>query len=80
LILSSPSGAGKTTLTRQIAQDGGWGMELSISMTTRARRPSEIHGRHYNFVDRETFEDLKRHDDLLEWAEVHGNFYGTPRR
>jgi len=80
LILSSPSGAGKTTLTRQIAQDGGWGMELSISMTTRARRPSEIHGRHYNFVDQETFEDLKRHDDLLEWAEVHGNFYGTPRR
>ena len=80
LILSSPSGAGKTTLTRAIAQDGGWGLELSISVTTRARRPSEIDGRHYHFIDREAFDDLHARDDLLEWAEVHGNFYGTPRR
>ncbi len=80
LILSSPSGAGKTTLTRAIAEDGGWGLDLSISVTTRQRRPSEIHGRHYNFIDREAFDDLKARDDLLEWAEVHGNFYGTPRR
>jgi guanylate kinase len=80
LILSSPSGAGKTTLTRAIAQDGGWGLELSISVTTRARRPSEIDGRHYHFIDREAFDDLRARDDLLEWAEVHGNFYGTPRR
>ena len=80
LILSSPSGAGKTTLTRAIAQDGGWGLDLSISVTTRARRPSEIDGRHYRFIDREAFEDLRARDDLLEWAEVHGNFYGTPRR
>ena len=80
LILSSPSGAGKTTLTRAIAQDGGWGLDLSISVTTRARRPSEIDGRHYRFIDREAFEDLRTRDDLLEWAEVHGNFYGTPRR
>ncbi|MGU3540626.1 guanylate kinase [Methylobacterium sp. A54F] len=80
LILSSPSGAGKTTLTRAIAQDGGWGLDLSISVTTRARRPSEIDGRHYHFIDREAFEDLRDRDDLLEWAEVHGNFYGTPRR
>ncbi|KAB1074788.1 guanylate kinase [Methylobacterium planeticum] len=79
LILSSPSGAGKTTLTRAIAEDGGWGLELSISVTTRARRPSEIDGRHYHFIDREAFEDLRARDDLLEWAEVHGNFYGTPR-
>lgn len=80
LILSSPSGAGKTTLTRAIAADGGWGLDLSISVTTRARRPSEIDGRHYRFIDREAFEDLRTRDDLLEWAEVHGNFYGTPRR
>ena len=80
LLLSSPSGAGKTTLTRAIAQDGGWGLDLSISVTTRARRPSEIDGRHYRFIDREAFEDLRTRDDLLEWAEVHGNFYGTPRR
>ena len=80
LILSSPSGAGKTTLTRAIAADGGWGLDLSISVTTRQRRPSEIDGRHYNFIDREAFESLRARDDLLEWAEVHGNFYGTPRR
>ena len=80
LILSSPSGAGKTTLTRAIAQDGGWGLDLSISVTTRARRPSEIDGRHYRFIEREAFEDLRARDDLLEWAEVHGNYYGTPRR
>jgi guanylate kinase len=80
LILSSPSGAGKTTLTRAIAQDPAWALDLSISVTTRARRPSEIDGRHYHFIDREAFEDLRNRDDLLEWAEVHGNFYGTPRR
>jgi len=80
LILSSPSGAGKTTLTRAIADDGGWGLDLSISVTTRQRRPSEIDGRHYGFITREAFEDLRQRDNLLEWAEVHGNFYGTPRR
>ncbi|MCJ2069807.1 guanylate kinase [Methylobacterium sp. J-030] len=80
LILSSPSGAGKTTLTRAVAQDPAWALDLSISVTTRARRPSEIDGRHYHFIDREAFEDLRARDDLLEWAEVHGNYYGTPRR
>ena len=80
LILSSPSGAGKTTLTRAIAQDPTWALDVSISVTTRARRPSEIDGRHYHFIDREAFEDLRSRDDLLEWAEVHGNYYGTPRR
>ncbi|MBN4092993.1 MULTISPECIES: guanylate kinase [Methylobacterium] len=80
LILSSPSGAGKTTLTRAIAQDPSWALDLSISVTTRGRRPSEIDGRHYHFIEREAFDDLRERDDLLEWAEVHGNFYGTPRR
>ena len=80
LILSSPSGAGKTTLTRAIAQDKAWALDVSISVTTRARRPSEIDGRHYHFIEREAFDDLRARDDLLEWAEVHGNYYGTPRR
>jgi guanylate kinase len=80
LILSSPSGAGKTTLTRAIAQDPTWALDVSISVTTQARRPSEIDGRHYHFIDREAFEDVRSRDDLLEWAEVHGNYYGTPRR
>jgi guanylate kinase len=78
LILSSPSGAGKTTLTRSLVE--GRAGELSISVTTRQRRPSEIEGRHYHFIDREQFLDMRDRGDLLEWAEVHGNFYGTPRK
>lgn len=80
LILSSPSGAGKTTLTRQLASDHRWGLDVSISVTTRQRRPSEIDGKHYQFIDREAFDALRSADNLLEWAEVHGNFYGTPRK
>ena len=80
LILSSPSGAGKTTLTRALTQDAvSWGLDVSVSVTTRAPRPSEIDGRHYHFIDRPAFEALRADDDLLEWAEVHGNGYGTPR-
>jgi guanylate kinase len=78
LILSSPSGAGKTTLTRNLV-DGRAG-ELSISVTTRQKRPSEIQGRHYDFIDKEQFLAMRERDELLEWAEVHGNFYGTPRK
>lgn len=80
LILSSPSGAGKTTLTRNVASDPKWELDLSISVTTRQRRPSEIDGKHYNFIDRETFDGYRASENLLEWAEVHGNFYGTPRK
>ncbi len=77
-ILSSPSGAGKTTLTRSlVAAKAG---DLSISVTTRPKRPSEIDGGHYHFIDRERFLDMRDRGDLLEWAEVHGNFYGTPRK
>lgn len=79
LILSSPSGAGKTTLTRDLLQDRELDLTLSISVTTRARRSSEVDGIHYRFVTKQDFEKLLAHDDLLEWAEVHGNFYGTPR-
>ncbi|MDP2355812.1 MAG: guanylate kinase [Beijerinckiaceae bacterium] len=79
LILSSPSGAGKTTLTRDLLSDRALDLTLSISVTTRARRSSEVHGIHYNFVAKDDFLKLRDRDDLLEWAEVHGNFYGTPR-
>lgn len=79
LILSSPSGAGKTTLTRNlIEQDHS--IRLSVSVTTRPRRPSEIEGVHYRFIDIADFHEMRERGDLLEWAEVHGNFYGTPRR
>ncbi len=79
LILSSPSGAGKSTLTRQLVDDQRE-VSLSISVTTRAKRPSEIEGKHYHFVSVEEFKSLRDRGDLLESAEVHGNFYGTPRR
>ena len=79
LILSSPSGAGKTTLTRMLLTRPELDLTLSISVTTRARRHSEADGVHYNFISRRRFVQLRDDDDLLEWAEVHGNFYGTPR-
>ena len=80
LILSSPSGAGKTTLTRRLVADRELGLEMSVSVTTRARRSSEIDNQDYHFIPVEEFTALRDRDDLLEWAEVHGNFYGTPRR
>lgn len=79
LILSSPSGAGKTTLTRMLMQNKSLDLTLSVSVTTRPKRSSEIDGIHYHFVDRRKFERMKSDADLLEWAEVHGNGYGTPR-
>lgn len=79
LILSSPSGAGKTTLTRMLLQAKDIDLTLSISVTTRARRSSEVDGIHYSFIQRQQFERMRDGGDLLEWAEVHGNYYGTPR-
>ena len=79
LILSSPSGAGKTTLTRMLMQDQELDLTLSVSVTTRPRRSSEVDGIHYRFIDRREFERMRKAGDLLEWAEVHGNGYGTPR-
>jgi guanylate kinase len=79
LILSSPSGAGKTTLTRMLMQDSALDLTLSVSVTTRKRRPSEADGIHYHFLaDRGEFERMKAAGELLESAEVHGNGYGTP--
>jgi guanylate kinase len=79
LILSSPSGAGKTTLTRMLLQDRALDLTLSISVTTRPRRSSEVDGIHYRFITRRQFEAMRDAGELLEWAEVHGNLYGTPR-
>ena len=79
LILSSPSGAGKTTLTRMLLQDRDLDLTLSISVTTRTRRSSEVDGIHYSFISERRFAAMRDAGELLEWAEVHGNFYGTPR-
>jgi guanylate kinase len=79
LILSSPSGAGKTSLTRMLLQRRELDLTLSISVTTRPRRSSEVEGIHYQFITRKRFEQLRDEGELLEWAEVHGNCYGTPR-
>ncbi|TCK31611.1 guanylate kinase [Ancylobacter aquaticus] len=78
LVLSSPSGAGKSTLARLLLEKHPE-IHLSVSVTTRDKRPSEVEGIHYHFIKRERFEKLRDAGDLLESAEVHGNFYGTPR-
>ncbi len=78
LILSSPSGAGKTTLTRMLM---AWdpSMRFSVSATTRAARPGEVDGREYDFVSRADFQAMVNAGQMLEHAEVFGNFYGSPR-
>lgn len=78
LVISSPSGAGKSTIARNLLEADPQ-MSISVSVTTRQRRPSEIEGRHYFFKSIREFEGMRKADALLEWAEVHGNFYGTPR-
>ena len=77
-VLSSPSGAGKTTLS-QMLLDRYSTIELSISVTTRKPRPGEVEGRDYHFIDAVRFDDMVARGDLLEWAEVFGSRYGTPR-
>ena len=78
LVLSSPSGAGKTTLTR-ILLDDDREIVPSVSVTTRSRRRSEVEGKHYYFIDEKRFGQMAEAGELLESAEVHGNKYGTPR-
>ena len=77
-IVSGPSGAGKGTLVKQVLGrvPGVW---VSVSVTTRPPRPGEVDGAHYGFISAEEFDRLIAEDGLLEWAEVHGNRYGTPR-
>ncbi len=78
LVIASPSGAGKSSISRSLfGQDPN--IRLSVSVTTRARRTDEVEGTHYYFVDVPTFNRMKAEGELLEWAQVHDNFYGTPR-
>jgi guanylate kinase len=79
LILSSPSGAGKTTLKDRILARHPE-LRFSVSHTTRKPRSNEVDGREYHFVDRTTFGDMQKAGAFAEWAEVHGNFYGTSLR
>jgi guanylate kinase len=78
-VLSSPSGAGKTTLSRMLI-DRMPGLKMSVSATTRPMRPGEVEGRDYFFVGKAKFEEMAKQGDLLEWATVFDNRYGTPRQ
>ena len=75
-VISAPSGTGKTTLLGRIMAEPG-GLNFSVSHTTRAPRPGEVDGREYHFVTRSVFESMIAEGKFLEWAEVHGNLYGT---
>ena len=78
-VLSSPSGAGKTTLTRMLISEIPE-LKMSVSVTTRPMRPGEEEGRDYYFVDQKRFDEMVAKDELLEWARVFDNCYGTPRK
>jgi guanylate kinase len=78
MVLSSPSGAGKTTLARRLIESDQE-IAMSVSVTTRSPRPGEVDGRDYSFIDDAAFKRMRDKDELLEWARVFDNFYGTPR-
>ena len=78
-ILSSPSGAGKTTIARRLLAEEGSELRMSVSVTTRPMRPGEVEGQDYFFVCRDTFDALVEDDSFFEWAEVFGHCYGTPK-
>ena len=78
-VLSSPSGAGKTTMSRLLMERMP-DMRMSVSVTTRQKRPGEVEGRDYHFVDKARFLAMERNGELLEWATVFDNLYGTPRK
>jgi len=78
-VLSAPSGTGKDTVIRRLREQGV-PIHVSVSVTTRAPRPGEIDGVHYHFISREQYERLLAGGELLEHAEVHGNWYGVPRK
>ncbi len=78
-ILTAPSGAGKTTLVHRLLERDA-GIEKSISTTTREPRPGEVHDKDYHFVDVDRFSHMRDAGEFLEWAEVHGNFYGTSKK
>ena len=78
LVLSSPSGAGKTSISREVLDQEG-NLSLSISATTRPRRPGEVDGEHYRFMDKTKFDIMVNQQELLEYAKVFEHYYGTPR-
>lgn len=78
LVLSSPSGAGKTTIARRLI-DAEPDISMSVSVTTRKPRPGEVDGEDYTFIDEPTFKRMADAGELLEWARVFDNYYGTPR-
>ncbi|MFQ5706264.1 MAG: guanylate kinase [bacterium] len=79
VVISAPSGGGKTTIIRRVLETGDADFKYSVSVTTRPRRPDEVDGRDYFFWDLETFERKREQGEFIEWAEVHGDFYATPR-
>ncbi|MFB6345693.1 MAG: guanylate kinase [bacterium] len=86
MVVSAPSGAGKSTICRRILQnattqgDCNRGLEFSISTTTRSPRYDEVDGQDYHFVDRDTFDEMVEDDAFLEWAQVHDEYYGTSKK
>jgi guanylate kinase len=78
LVLSSPSGAGKTSISRELLRRDSR-IRMSVSVTTRAKRPGEVQGTDYHFIDRESFDLMRNRGALLEWAKVFDHYYGTPR-
>ena len=78
VIISGPSGSGKGTVVKELIKQDCFA--LSVSATTRSPRPGEMDGIHYYFYDKETFEKMKQQEELLEWAEFCGNYYGTPKK
>ena len=79
VIISSPSGAGKSTICRMVVQNDPL-IKISVSVTTRAQRPQEVHGQHYYFVSKNEFDEMSKKNELLEQADVFGNNYGTPKK
>jgi guanylate kinase len=78
-VMSSPSGAGKTTLSRKLLE-ADRNIAMSVSVTTRKPRPGEVDGKDYHFITQVRFEDMVKRGELLEWATVFGNSYGTPKK
>src|SRR6476646_6886374 len=78
-VISSPSGAGKSTIARMLLQSDP-SLAMSVSATTRPIRPGEVDGKDYHFVDLETFRQIVADGEFLEWAHVFGHRYGTPKK
>jgi guanylate kinase len=80
VVISAPSGGGKTTVIRRVLASGNGNFKYSISATTRRIRAGEVDGQDYHFLSLEGFKDKKEQSEFVEWAEVHGNYYATPRK